>query len=149
MPVYLGEYDPEPETEGELRILLRREAISTFFFGLFKEDGEECINHDKPSKREQLEGTRQDSDRREADRKRGGRRVKLVSRVSEVSTELRSRSYLTRLERLIAGTIFVPKKNVAILFAMKDSGPVGCADPPSRLNPVSSRNKRTKTKAEP
>ena len=47
----------------------------------------------------------------------------------------------------MAGTTLVPKKNVAILFAIKEVGLAGYADPPSRLKPVSSRNKRTSTKA--
>ena len=50
MPVYLGKYDTEPETERKFGILLRREPVSAIFFGLLKEDGEECVDHDKPPK---------------------------------------------------------------------------------------------------
>ena len=49
----------------------------------------------------------------------------------------------------MVGTTLVPKMNVADLLAIKDFGLVGNADPPSRLKPVSSRNKRTSTKARP
>ena len=149
MPVYLGEYDTEPKTEGKLSIPLRCESIATIFSGLLKENGEECIDHHKPSEREKLEGAHQKSDRRQTDLKRRYRRMKLVSWVSVFVNEFGRRWWLTSSERLVAGTILAPKRNVATLCCMKDFGFVGYPDPPSRSNPVSSRNRKTSTSAKP
>ena len=41
--VNLGKYDTEPQTGGKFGIPLRYKFISTRFFGLLKENGEECI----------------------------------------------------------------------------------------------------------
>lgn len=46
MPVYLGEYNTAPETEGNF------EPMSTLFLGLLEEDGEGCIDHDISPERE-------------------------------------------------------------------------------------------------
>lgn len=75
--------------------------------------------------------------------------MSLVSWVSEFFRVFSGPWHLTSSERLIDGTTSVPRKNVEILFAMKELGVVGLTDPPWRLKPVSSRNKITSTKARP
>ena len=52
MPVYLGEDNAEPETEGKFRIRFGVNPYPPSCLGLLKEDREKCVDHHKPAKRE-------------------------------------------------------------------------------------------------